>query len=96
MRTLDEVINDASMDGRICAQPRFWTELWELLLDRRQIGARWEPPLPLILAAWWDASDLAKQLRFRLHICWAAEHGALDAVDQYLCRLSPADWYMEN
>ena len=60
-----------------------------MLPDQRRVGVGWEPPLPLILAAWWDTSDTAKRGRFELHLRYAAEHGALDNVEQYLLHLVP-------
>lgn len=94
--TLEEVIAEASKDGRVCPQPAVWNRLWEVLPDRRRQGGGWEPPLPLILGAWWYSSDAAKQERFHLHIRWAQEHGALDTVARLLASLKPEDWHTEN
>lgn len=91
--TLDQLVNDATRNGRICPQPKIWNELWELLPDRRRAGVGWEPPLPLILAAWWHASDEEKRKRFHLHLKWASEHGCLEAVGQLLASMKPEDWY---
>jgi hypothetical protein len=63
MTTLADLMTEASKDGRVCPQPMIWNQLWELLPDRRRVGAGWEPPLPLILAAWWEASDSDKRSR---------------------------------
>jgi hypothetical protein len=67
--------------------------MWELLPNRSRKGSGWEPPLPLILAAWWHASNLEKMICFDQHIQWAADHGALDTVLDYLETLSPEDWH---
>lgn len=84
----------ARLNNRICPQPQAWNRLWNLLPDRTQQPAgRWNPPLPLILAAWWDAKDADKMLRLREHIEWADAHGAIDAVDVFLRGLSEEDWF---
>jgi hypothetical protein len=94
--TLDEMIAEASKNGRVCPQPMVWHRLWELLPDRRQRGAGWEPPLPLILAAWWEASNSEKRSRFHLHLRWASDHGAIDPVAQLLVSMKPEDWHTEQ
>ena len=80
-------------DGRICPSAGRWHELWELLPERRQVGAGWIPPLPLILAAWDHTSGLEKLLRLREHIEYAASHGALATVDQFLRAIPREDWH---
>jgi len=96
MTTLEEVIREASKKNRICPQPYAWNDLWETLPERRRQGAGWEPPLPLILAAWSGSSDSDKRDRFHLHINWAHEHGVLDKVASFLDNLKPEDWYTEE
>jgi hypothetical protein len=78
---------------RVCPQPLKWYALWELLPERRQIGARWEPPAPLILGAWHHASNLEKMRRFAEHIEWAEEHGILPDASTFLRTLSEKDWH---
>lgn len=70
-----------------------WNALWEMLPGKARIGTGWSPPLPLILAAWWDTPALAKKLRFIEHLDWAEQHGAGDTVLDLLESLSPTDWY---
>jgi hypothetical protein len=67
MTTLDDLMTEASKPGRVCPQAMIWNQLWELLPGRRRAGAGREPPLPLILAAWWEASDSDKR-RFHCHL----------------------------
>ena len=68
--------------------------MWEMLPGREQKPTGgWNPPLPLILAAWWDATGLEKMLRLQEHIRWADEHGAIDKVDSYLRGLSEENWF---
>jgi len=94
--TLDEMIAEGSKDGRVCPQPMVWNRLWELLPNRRRLGAGWELPLPLILAAWWEASDSEKRSRFHSHLRWASEHGAAAAVAHLLSSMKPEDWHTER
>jgi hypothetical protein len=96
MTTFDELIAMAGKDGRVCPQPMVWNRLWELLPDRQRKGAGWEPPPPLILAAWWETSDYAKRERFHLHLRWPSEHGAAEAVAKLLSDMKPEDWYTER
>ncbi len=86
----------AKKDGRICPLPQIWNELFDLLPNRRRVGNGWEPPLPLILAAWDHSSDLEKRERFLLHIQWAADHGALDQANQFIRAIPPPGWYRSN
>ena len=80
-------------EGRVCPMPDYWNQLWEMLPDRRQKSSGgWEPPLSLILAAWWDVPALPKMLRLAEHINYAAEHEVLDQVDMYLRSLKPDQW----
>lgn len=91
--TLDDLLEYCRSNSRVCPQPRKWQELYELLPDRRQVGAGYVPSAPLILGGWWYSSDAEKQERLSLHIHWAAEKGALEQVDKYLRQLSEQDWY---
>jgi hypothetical protein len=93
MATLEEVLAEAQRNKRVCPQPDKWHELYELLPNRRRVGGGWEPPLPLILAAWSSTPALPKFLRLREHIAWASEHGVLDAVHCFLMSLDETDWY---
>jgi hypothetical protein len=93
MITLNEVITEAGKNGRACPQPERWNELYELLPNRERKGMGWEPPLPLILAAWWDASIISKTIRFKEHLEWADTHGALEEIYEFLINLSEEEWY---
>jgi hypothetical protein len=79
--------------GWVCPQPQKWHAMWELLPNKSRKGAGWEPPLPLILAAWWETSNLEKMLRFDQHLRWAVDHGSTEAVLDYLEALTPEDWH---
>lgn len=93
MPTLEKLIADLDAADRICPMPTQWNELWERLPERRRVGNGWEPPLPLILAAWHHTSDQEKHERFLLHLHWAADHGTLAEVLAFLETLPPAGWH---
>ena len=79
-------------NNRVCPLPNLWNRLWEMLPNRVQVGAGWQPPLPLILAAWHETSAIPKMLRLAEYIEWAAEHGALESVGKFLRELREEDW----
>ena len=93
MITVDDVLAEARKSQRICPLPKRWAELYELLPERRRLGGGFEPPAPLILAAWHDAPALLKTLRLQEHIEWAAAHGALEEVFDFMRGLPEEDWY---
>jgi hypothetical protein len=91
--TAETLIAYAQENSRVCPQPMQWNEFWNLLPERKQIGGVWHPSLPLILAAWWEATNLDKMLRLAEHIRWAEEHGAIEVVSQFLRGLPESDWH---
>jgi hypothetical protein len=93
---LNRLLAMSKEEGRVCPQPSFWNRLWELLPDRKRVGAGWLPDPPLILAAWSESSDDAKRNRFEYHLDWAYEHGAIDAVADLLSSMKPEDWHTEQ
>jgi len=88
---LDALLVYVQTDGRVCPNPQEWETLWEMLPDKKRDGNGWYPPLPLILAAWYEP-HLYKIIRLREHIQYAAEHNVLDQVDEYLRSLKPEQW----
>ena len=80
-------------EGRVCPMPTIWKDLYGILPDCKQKeNGGWEPPLPLILAAWWDTTAEQKRERLTYHIKYAASHGALEKVDNFLRKLKPDQW----
>jgi hypothetical protein len=95
-RALLESITSIAGPGWICPQPQKWQELWDLLPVKERTGGGWNPSLPLILAAWWDATDCSKQARFLEHLAWAETHGTIEEALDYLRKLNPSDWFRGN
>lgn len=90
--TIDSLWSYCSINNRVI--PRNWQKLYEMLKDKRQKpSGRWDPPLPLILAAWDVTMPIEKQLRFKEHIRWACQHGQAEQIEKYLRTLSEKDWF---
>lgn len=90
---LTELLEYVRADGRVCPNPQEWQALWEMLPDKKRVGASWDPPLPLILAAWYEPVSV-KILRLEEHIRYAAEHQVIDQVDAYLRSLKQDQWHL--
>ena len=93
INSLQELIDYCKDKDRVCPQPQLWNEMWNKLKDKKQIGARWQPPLPLILAAWWEASTDLKKQRLIQHLTWADSHGQLKEIAKYLTSLTEEQWF---
>ena len=89
---LDNLLEYVSSDGRVCPNPQEWNKLWEMLPDKKRVGSSWDPPPPLILAAW-SLPALPKIAQLREHIQYAYAHGVLEQVDEYLRGLKPEQWF---
>ena len=90
---VESLINYCRERNRVCPQPSLWHQMWEMLPNRRQVGAGWQPSLPLILAAWDATPALPKILRLAEHIEWAEKHNALEQVSAFLRGLREEDWH---
>lgn len=93
MASLEEALPLGQSNGRICPQPQRWNDLYQMLPNTRRVGNGWEPPLPLILGAWWDTPDLSKAMRFREHLEWANQNGVIDSVFAFLLALPEGEWH---
>jgi hypothetical protein len=91
--TVESLVAFCGQDSRVCPLPAKWNQLWEILPDRKRVGLGWQPPPPLILAAWHDTPAMLKMLRLTEHIEWAAQHDALDTVARFLRALHETDWF---
>lgn len=95
-KQLEDLLDYVKKDGRICPEPSKWHKLWEMLPDKRRVGSSWNPPLPLILAAWDYTSGLEKILRLKQHLEYAAEKGVLDQVEMFIKNLAQDEWFTGN
>jgi hypothetical protein len=93
MRELEQFCSYCAENGRVCPMPLPWHQLWDMLPAKKHDGAGWDPPAPPIFAAWWDTSDDLKREQFQLHLRWAAEHGALDTVVEFLHSFPESEWH---
>jgi hypothetical protein len=93
MTPIEELTSYCQQNGRVWPQPRLWQALYELLPERRQVGAGYIPAAPLILGGWWYSTDQDKSMRLKEHIQWAADHGALERVTHYLHGLQESEWH---
>lgn len=93
MATLQECLALARTNDRVCPQPQKWNQLYELLPGRVRSESGWNPPLPLVLGAWWETSDKEKAARLEAHLMWAHERGALEDSHAFLHSLSERDWH---
>ena len=93
MQTVENVIAFCRENERVCPKPQLWNALYAMLPNKQRVGEGWEPPLPLILAAWHDSSDAAKRLCLANHIEWAEKQGCLDTVAKFLRSLTEKEWH---
>lgn len=91
--TAEALIQYCREKGRVCPQPKLWQQMWEMLPNKKQVGASWQPAVPLILAAWDETPALPKMVRLADHIEWAEAHAALEKVAAFLRNLSEEEWH---
>ena len=78
---------------RVCPLPKAWQQLWEMLPEKRRTVDAWGAAIPLIGAAWHDASVMLKMVRLAEHLQWAAKHNALSEVAAFLRGLREDEWH---
>lgn len=91
--SLEDVLTMCSASKRVCPQPGRWNDVYALLERRSRAGEVEPPARPLILGAWWEASDAEKHARLKEQVTWAADHDLLEAVASLLSSLPEEDWY---
>ncbi len=91
--TVESLVAYCRENDRICPLPQLWNRLWEMLPGRSRVGAAWQPPPPLILAAWHDTPAMLKMLRLAEHIECAAKHDSLEMIGKFLRELREDDWH---
>lgn len=93
MNKTEELFEYCISNNRVCPIPTLWDKLWQRLKNKKQIGLGWQPPLPLILAAWDTTSDNDKQLRLKEHIIWATKQDQFDEIYDFLYLLNENEWH---
>lgn len=82
-------------NDRVCPGPEEWMRMWEMLPNRKRGTTGWEQPDPVILGGWRESKQALKTL-FIKHIEWAARHGSLHDIDQFLRSLPETSWHHAN
>ena len=88
-----EVMVEARLNNRVCPQPARWQQLYDMLPEKKHSSAGWEPPPPLIDAAWLGTPSIPKRMCFREHLEWAATHGCLQQVFTFMKSLPETEWH---
>ena len=91
--TLATLTEFCAENNRAVPMPAHWNQLYVMLKNTRQKpSGGWEPPLPLILAAWEHSLPIEKVLRFQEHLTWANKEGQLEVVGHFLRSLGEDEW----
>lgn len=90
------LLNYVTVAGRVCPMPIHWAELWRLLVAATPGVDEGKPPPPLILAAWYEASDEDKRERLKRQVEWAAAHEVLDVVEAFVTELNEGQWHYRD
>jgi hypothetical protein len=91
--TLEALWAYCTAENRLVPMPPQWSDLYGMLEGTRQKPTgEWEPPLPLILAAWHHSMPIAKQIRFKEHLNWAEKQDQVDQVGAFLRSLPEHQW----
>jgi hypothetical protein len=64
-------------------EPQTWNDVYLRLLDsykQKNNPKIPKPPVPLILAAWWETSDLEKHNRWSETLEWVEKYGFMDSI----------------
>jgi hypothetical protein len=90
---VDDVMQLARTNDRVCPTPAAWMRLHQLL--RVLVPARPTDPAPAALDAteWEATTDLQKRLRLREQLAWAQHHAGLHVAHEFLRALHEDDWH---
>jgi len=91
--TAKELIEYCKSENRVCPRPMLWNDLYNILLKYHKDD---KPPIPLILAAWWEAPNLFKQLRLVDQIDWANSNNCFNEVENFILNLLETNWHHFN
>ena len=94
MVSLEEVLEEAQKNDRVCPLPLKWLDLYRLLPNKKGKGTDREPASPLVLGGW-SSPVKYKRLRLREHIEWASEHNCLDTIYEFMKNLKEEEWCHE-
>lgn len=96
---LEDVISFVRAEGRVCPKPDCWDELWRMLPGRKRVGINEHlplyPPVP-IFAAWQNTPDEQKRERLIIQLKYAAKHGVLEKVEEFLKSIKYDQWSYEG
>ncbi len=90
--TFDEFIFEITKNNRICPIPKFWNDLYSIVIDS-DFNEHQSPSLPLILGAWWDTSDSDKSERLKDLINWCFKANVADVAWAYISQLKDSEWH---
>jgi hypothetical protein len=66
----------------VCPEPKTWNEIYGKLCDIAKQRGLPKPPIPLILAAWWDTPAMLKMIRWRETREWAEKYGLRNEIPE--------------
>ncbi len=90
--SLEDLIRYSKSNNRIVPCPPKWNEIYEMLPNRKRVGAGWDPPIPLILGGWWYSTEHEKQQRFFQHLRYAEKNGIIKEVSGFIRSLTEDEW----
>jgi len=97
MENYGELWELCTKNKRIVPQPQKWNELYRKLKNtRKKPGGGFEPPAPLILAAWYESSVDEKQYRLCEHLRWAIAQDQEEEIVLFLKSLKEEDWVHQD
>lgn len=91
--SITDVMVEARKNNRVCPLPARWQQLYDMLPGKTRSSAGWQPPPPLLGAAWNDTPSIPKRMCFREHLEWAETHGCLQQVFSLMKSLPEHEWY---
>jgi hypothetical protein len=87
---LETLVRESFVNGRVCLIPKKWNELYKLITSKTKAN---DLPLPLIMNAWWDATNVMKELRLKEHLEYAYDNNVFEEVKLFLSNLDEKEWH---
>ncbi len=92
---LEDIISFVRAERRVCPKVDCWDELWMMLPGRTRAGIgrhpQEHPPV-----AWWNTPNERKREVLIIHLKYAAKHGVLEKVEEFLKSLNEDQWSYEG